>query len=76
MAPSGTRGALPPPAGGERVIQDGNQAVLLEQAPALALAQRGHPHSGQAGLGVQTQPERKSWTQPLPAGTRISFFYT
>lgn len=56
MAPSGTRGALPPPAGGERVIQDGNQAMLLEQAPAPVLATRGHPHSGQARPGVPAGP--------------------
>lgn len=44
------------PTGGERVIQDGNQAMLLEQAPALAPAWRGHRHSGQAGPEVPAGP--------------------
>lgn len=79
MAPSGTRGALPPPTGGERVIQDGKQAMLLEQAPALAPAGRGHPHSGQAGPGVPAGPstsrEAELDTAPLCRDQKKLFVY-
>lgn len=77
MAPSGTRRALPPPVSGERVIWDGNQAVLQERAtslmyrggwaspcPQASWAEGKAAHHGQARIWG---PQRLAWSHQVPA---------